>query len=365
MDIAIVGLPRSGKTTIFNAVTRGAAQVAAFSSQTKPNIGVAKVPDDRLQPLVKIFEPAKITHAEVTYVDIPAAPEGLGQSKGISGEYLNHLQKADALVIVARSFDDPAVPDEGNGIDASRDIETLLYEFTFADLGILERRMGRIKDNLKSARTTERDGLNREHALASRLKDGLEDGMSIRRQTLTPDEAKHVEGFQFLTNKPVIVVANVGEDDTSAAGDIEAQLDTQFGEDGILTAALSGKLEMELSQMDPEDEKEFRESLGAGESGLDRMMSLSYKALDQLTFFTCGPTEVRAWTGTKGGTAPQAAGKIHSDMERGFIRAEVVGYDDMVRTGSMAEARKQGVFRQEGKTYIVTEADVMLILFNV
>ncbi len=189
--------------------------------------------------------------------------------------------------------------------------------------------------------------------------------MSIRRQTLTPDEAKHVEGFQFLTNKPVIVVANVGEDDTSAAGDIEAQLDTQFGEDGILTAALSGKLEMELSQMDPEDEKEFRESLGAGESGLDRMMSLSYKALDQLTFFTCGPTEVRAWAVTKGVTAPQAAGKIHSDMERGFIRAEVVGYDDMVRTGSMAEARKQGVFRQEGKTYIVTEADVMLILFNV
>ena len=365
MDIAIVGLPRSGKTTIFNAVTRGAAQVAAFSSQTKPNIGVAKVPDDRLQPLVEIFEPAKITHAEVTYVDIPAAPEGLGQSKGIFGEYLNQLQRSDALVIVARAFDDPSVPDEGNGVDAVRDIETMLYELTFADLGILERRIERIKDNLKSARATERDALTREQALTSRLKDGLEEGVSIRRQTMTTDEAKHVEGFQFLTNKPVIVVANVGEDDIGTAGDIEAELNSKFGGDGVLTAALSGKLEMELSQMDPEDEKEFRESLDAGESGLDRMMSLSYKALDQLTFFTCGPTEVRAWTVTKGVTAPQAAGKIHSDMERGFIRAEVVGYDDMINTGSMAEARKQGVFRQEGKSYVVTEADVVLILFNV
>jgi len=189
--------------------------------------------------------------------------------------------------------------------------------------------------------------------------------VSIRRQTMTTDEAKHVEGFQFLTNKPVIVVANVGEDDIDKADDIETELNSKFGGDGVLTAALSGKLEMELSQMDPEDEKEFRESLDAGESGLDRMMSLSYKALDQLTFFTCGPTEVRAWTVTKGVTAPQAAGKIHSDMERGFIRAEVVGYDDMIQTGSMAEARKQGVFRQEGKSYVVTEADVVLILFNV
>ncbi|MDP6454965.1 MAG: redox-regulated ATPase YchF [SAR202 cluster bacterium] len=365
MDIAIVGLPRSGKTTIFNAVTRGAAQVAAFSSQTKPNIGVAKVPDDRLQPLVEIFEPAKITHAEVTYVDIPAAPEGLGQSKGISGEYLNQLQRSDALVIVARAFDDPSVPDEGNGVDAVRDIETMLYELTFADLGIIERRLERIRDNLKSAKTTERDRLTREQALFGRLKDGLEEGVSLRRQSLTPDEARQVEGFQFLTNKPVIVVANVGEDDIDKADDIEAELNSKFGGDGVLTAALSGKLEMELSQMDPEDEKEFRESLDAGESGLDRMMSLSYQALDQLTFFTCGPTEVRAWTVTKGVTAPQAAGKIHSDMERGFIRAEVVGYDDMIQTGSMAEARKQGVFRQEGKSYVVTEADVVLILFNV
>ena len=365
MDIAIVGLPRSGKTTIFNAVTRGTAQVAAFSSQTKPNIGVAKVPDERLGPLVNIFEPKKTTHAEVTYVDIPAAPDGLGQSRGISGEYLNHLQRADALVIVARAFEDPSVPDDGNGFDAPRDIETMLYEFTFADLGVLERRLGRIKDNFKNARVTERDRLTREQTLVSRLKDELEDGKSIRRQTLTADEARQVEGFQFLTAKPVIVVANVGEDDIDNAGDTEARLDSQFGEDGILTAALSGKLEMELSQMDPEDEREFRESLGAGESGLDRMMRLSYRALDQLTFFTCAPQEVRAWTVTKGVTAPQAAGKIHSDMERGFIRAEVVGYDDMVRCGSMAEARRQGVLRQEGKTYTVTEADVMLILFNV
>ena len=182
---------------------------------------------------------------------------------------------------------------------------------------------------------------------------------------MSAEEARDVEGFQFLTAKPVIAVANLGEEDLNRLPEVEARLGAQFGKDGIVTAAMCGKLEMELAQMDPEDEEEFRGSMNAGGSGLDRMMELSYQALDQLTFFTCASEEVRAWAVQKGVTAPEAAGKIHSDMERGFIRAEVVGYDDMIRCGSMAEARRQGVLRQEGKTYKVNEADVMLVLFNV
>lgn len=365
MDIAIVGLPRSGKTTTFNAVTRGAAEVAAFSARTRPNIGVAKVPDARLEPLVAIFEPNRIVQAEVTYLDVPSAPDGLGQSNGISGEYLNHLQRADALVIVARAFQDPTVSDDGAGVDPYRDIETMLYELTFADLAILDRRLGRIEDSFKGAKASERDRLTREQALFSRLKDSLENGTSIGKQALSAEEAQDVEGFQFLTAKPVIAVANLGEEDLNRLPEVEARLGAQFGKDGIVTAAMCGKLEMELAQMDPEDEEEFRGSMNAGGSGLDRMMELSYQALDQLTFFTCASEEVRAWAVQKGVTAPEAAGKIHSDMERGFIRAEVVGYDDMIRCGSMAEARRQGVLRQEGKTYKVNEADVMLVLFNV
>ena len=365
MEIAIIGLPFSGKTTIFNAATRGAAQVAEYTSASKPNIGVAKVPDQRLAVLTGIYGPEKTTPAEIVYVDLPAAPDGLGQTKGISGEYLNRMQSADALVVAARAFEDPSVPDTGDGVDAFRDIETMLYEMTFADLEILERRLDRIEQNSKGTRAADRDAMLREKALISRLKDGLEAGTPIRNQPLTPDEARRVNEFQFITAKPVIVVVNAGEDSMDEAEEIQARLDAEIASDGILCAALFGKLEMELAQMDPEDEDEFRESLGAGESGLDRMVRLSYQALDQITFFTGGPKEVRAWTVTRGDLAPRAASRIHTDMERGFIRAEVIAYDDLARCGGEAEARRQGALRQEGKSYEVADGDVMHILFNV
>ena len=365
MEIAIIGLPFSGKTTIFNAATRGAAQVAGYSSAARPNIGVAKVPDSRLETLSALYKPDKTTHAEVTYVDLPAAPDGLGQTRGISGEYLNRIQSADALVIAARAFEDPSVPDGGDGVDAFRDIETMLYELTFADLEILERRLRRIEQNTKGARSGDRDAMLREKALVARLKDGLESGSPIRNQGLSGDEARRVNEFQFLTAKPVIVVVNAGEDQMDEAVEILDRLEREVAGDDILCSALFGKLEMELAQMDPEDEEEFRESLEAGESGLDRMVRLSYAALDQITFFTCGPKDVRAWTVTRGDDAVRAAGRIHTDMARGFIRAEVVTYDDLVRCGSENEARKQGVLRQEGKTYTVEDGDVMHVLFNV
>ncbi len=365
MEIAIIGLPFSGKTTIFNAATRGTAQVAGYSSSARPNIGVAKVPDPRLYKLGSLFRPQKTTHAEVIYVDLPAAPDGLGQTRGISGEYLNRIQSADALVIVARAFEDPSVPDGGDGVDAFRDIETMLYELTFADLEILERRLQRIDKNFKGARGGDRDVMLREQALIARLKERLEDGSPIRNQSLNGEEARRVNEFQFLTAKPVIAVVNAMEDQADEAGEILARLESEVASEGVLYSALFGKLEMELAQMEPEDEEEFRESLGAGESGLDRMVRLSYAALDQLTFFTCGPKEVRAWTVTRGDDAVEAAGKIHTDMARGFIRAEVIAYPDMVKCGSEAEARRQGALRQEGKTYIVEDGDVMHFLFNV
>lgn len=364
MNISIIGLPRSGKTTIFNAATRGKASVSEFSAKSKPNIGVAKVPDSRLNRLADIFNPKKITRSEVTYIDIPPTLETTNPNQGISGEYLAQLQKADVLIIVARAFENPSVPDNGDGIDPSRDTETVLFELTFVDLEILERRLMRIQENLKGSKSTDRDRLEREIELITVLRKNLENGNPIRSQPLTAEQEKLIEGFRFLTAKPVIIVENISENDLNNTKEFENNLSSHLREKQILITSLCGKLEMELAQMDPEDEKDFRTSLLAGESGLDRMIRLSYEALNQLTFFTCGPEEVRAWAVKKGVTAPQASGKIHTDMERGFIRAEVVAYDDIIRCKSMAEARNQGVLRQEGKSYVVQEADVMLILFN-
>ena len=365
MQLAIIGLPYSGKTTIFNAATRGSAQVAAYSISSRPNIGVAKVPDCRLAFLSDLYRPAKTTAAEITFVDLPAAPEGLGQTKGVSGEYLNQLQTADALIIVARAFEDPSVPDGGDGVDAVRDIETMRYELVFADLDILERRLERIDQNSKGARAGDRDAMLRERDLISRLRDGLEAGIPVRNQQLSQDEIRRVNEFQFLTAKPGIVVVNAGEDQMGRAEELQEKLDREAVRDGTHASVLFGSLEMELAQMSAEDEAEFRESLGAGESGLDRMVRLSYEALDQITFFTGNPKEVRAWTLTRGEPALRAAGRVHSDMERGFIRAEVVTYDDLVRCGTEAEARRQGVLRQEGKAYTVADGDVIHVLFNV
>ncbi len=364
MQIAIIGLPYSGKTTIFNSATRGTAAVGGYSSASGANIGVAKVPDRRLAPLTDIYRPDRTTQAEITYVDIPATPDGLGRAGGISGEYMNQLQSTDAFAIVARAFENPSVPDVG-GVDALRDLDTMLYELVFADLEILERRLERIRQDGKGARSGDRDAVRWEERLVSKLRDGLESGVAIRDQRLRREEAMRVSEFQFLTAKPVIAVVNAGEDQIGKTQDIEARLDSEYAHSGIRSAVLFGSLEMELARMSTEDEAEFRESLGAGESGLDQMVRASYEVLDQITFFTGGPKDVRAWTIGRGDSAQRAAGKIHSDMERGFIRAEVVAYEDLVRCGSESEARKQGVMRQEGKAYPVADGDVLHILFNV
>ena len=364
MEITIIGLPQSGKTTIFNAATRGSAQVATFAN--KINLGAAKVPDERLDVLNGIFSPKRKVNAEVTYADLPAAPEGLGKTQSIGGEYLNALQRADAILMVARAFEDPSVPHVADSIDAFRDIDTLLFELTISDLDIIERRLARVAEGFKSAKTAERDALNKEQATLLRVRDNLEEGIHVRDQSLTHDELRLLSGFQMLTSKPLVVVVNVGEDRLDDIPAIEVRLADEVQTRRIRTAALCGKLEMELAQMDAEDEQEFRESLGVvGESGLSRVINLCYEALDFISFMTVGDVEVRAWPIERGTPAVKAAGKIHTDLERGFIRGEVVTYENMVSCRTLAEARKNGVLRQEGKNYIVQDGDIMHVLFNV
>ena len=366
MEIGIVGLPKSGKTTVFNAITRGRAQVTAYAgSQDKPNVGVAKVADHRLESLAGIFNCQRAVPAEVIYVDIPGAPEGQGQTGGISGQFLNHLQRTDALVVVARAFDDPSSQPVENGVDPFRDVEAMLYELAFADLEILDRRLGRLADQSKGAKAAEREALSREQALMERLKEGLEGSTAIRDQGLGQDDVRLLEGFRLLTAKPCIIVANVGEDQLSDAEKLKDRLSRDWAGTKVGAIALCGKLEMELAQMEPADEREFRETMDLGESGLNRVLTLSHEVLDLITFFTGNSKEVRAWPIAIGATAVEAAGKVHSDFERGFIRAEVVAFEELERCGSMAEARRQGVLRQEGRSYPVADGDVINILFNV
>ena len=363
MEIGIIGLPRSGKTTIFNAVSKGNATVAGYSN--KPNVGVAKVPDVRLDRLVVMFNPRRVVPAEVIYIDIPAPPDSNGKTRSISGEYLNALQGTDALLIVARAFEDPSVTHVDGTIDALRDVDDLLLELTFNDIGLIDRRHARIDDNLKGAKVPERDLLTRERTLLARIKRQLEDRVALRDQCLTADEARHVLGFQFLTGKPIIIMINVGENQLSETAALESQLEAEAFGSYSRTTVTCGQLEMELSQMDAEEEREFRDSLVAGKSGLDKMIRLSYEAIGQVSFFTVGDDEVRAWEIRENTIAQKAAGKIHTDLERGFIRAEVVAYDDLIECGSLGEARKRGVLRQQGKEYVVKDGDIMDVLFNV
>jgi len=365
VEFAIVGLPESGKTTIFNAVTGGTAQVGTYGTQARPNIGVAKVPDPCLDVLTGIFGPKRTVPAEIAYVDVPAAGESRGSDQGIAGELLSHLQRADALLVVTRAFDNPSVPSVDDTVDPFRDLETTSLELTLADLAILGRRLARVAEGFKGAKAPERDALAREQELLSRIKVDLDEGVAVREQVFDRDENRLLAGFQLLTAKPLIAVANVGEDELDRMSSLEEQVSSRFGGPHMGALALCGSLEMELAEMDDADQTEFRESMGLAESGLDRMVRKSYEVMELITFYTGNANEVRAWPIPAGSTALEAAGKVHSDFVRGFIRAETIAFDDLAESGSFAEARKQGLLRQEGKSYVVNDHDVINILFNV
>jgi GTP-binding protein YchF len=360
MEIALVGMPNSGKTTLLHALTRGRFESHKAGLQT----GVVKAPDSRLKALAGLFSPEKIVPAEVTYWDLAAPSEGPSAGTGgggISGQIVNQLQKADALVHVVRAFADDSVPYHQPTIDPIRDADAMDAELIFCDLGILERRRQRVDTNLKGARGQERSTFLREISFIEKLQKALEDETPVSRMELSGEEQAMVTGYNMLTGKRVLTVFNVGEE----VPEIAEEGDAFEHRPGALSTSICAKLEQELGQLSPEDEQEFRESMGLPESGWERVVGLSHKLLDMASFFTVGPDEVRAWTVPQNIAAVKAASKIHSDIERGFIRAEVIDFDQLMACGSLVQAKKQGVLRLEGKGYPVQDGDVITFLFNV
>jgi GTP-binding protein YchF len=361
VDFGIVGLGKSGKTTIFNTLTKGKAAADSHAA----HIGIAKVPEPRLDNLAAMLHPNKVVPTEVKYIDIGASVVGSFKDKGISGQLLGQLSNVDALICVVRAFTDEGIPHPEGGLDVPRDIATMNLELAFSDLAIIERRLERIEISLKGAKQSERQGLLREQEMLGKLKADLEEDRPIRELKLTTDEAKTIANYQFLTAKPLLIVVNIGEEQLSQAASLEAELASHQARAKCCLIALCGKLEWELTQLDNSAAESFRAEFGITESGLDRTIKLSYELLGLISFFTIVSGEIRVWPVPAGTSALKAAGKIHSDMERGFIRAEVISYDDLVKWGSIAEARHKGLLRLEGKSYIVQDGDVITFLFNV
>jgi GTP-binding protein YchF len=364
MEIGIIGLPGSGRTTVFSALTGGGSSGTAASG-TSAHIGTAFVPEPRLEVLAGIFHPGKVTYPSVTYIDIGASVKDMAQEKGIGGKLLNQLSQVDALINVVRSFKNDAVPHTEGSLDVERDINTMNLELAFSDLVILERRLSRLEESLKGAKQAERAGILREQESIGRIKADLEKDIPVREMNLTEEEKRMLSGYQLLSAKPLVIAVNIGEEQLPEADTLIKEWNSKFKADKRAVTAICGELEMELTQLDGEAAEEFRGEYGLKESGADKIIKHSYDLLGLISFFTAGPTEVRAWSIMEGTEAQKAAGKIHSDMEKGFIRAEVTPFEDLVKCGGFSEAKKRGVLRLEGKTYPVHDGDVITFLFNV
>jgi GTP-binding protein YchF len=366
MQIAIVGLAGSGKTTVFNTLTRGHAETGGFGG-LELHVGAVKVPDERLERLAEIFKPKKVVQADVTYVDLPAPPassEGRVGTEELPAEHLARLRESDALLHVVRAFEDPAHPHPEGSVDPARDLERLDFEFVIADLALVDRRLERLKTSGRHGTPAEREANEREEIVLIRLKDALEGGRPIRDVELEDHEEKAIRGFRFLTQKPVLVLLNIGEGDLPKADELVAGLRARYEHRQTLVDSLSARIEMELGELEPDEAAVFMEELGIAESSLGRVIALSYRLLGLISFLTAGPDEVRAWPIRDGSTAVDAAAAIHTDLAKGFIRAETVAYEDLLALGSMAEARKAGRLRSEGKTYRVRDGDVLEVLFS-
>jgi GTP-binding protein YchF len=362
VQVTIVGLPGSGKTTVFNALSGGHAETGGFSgSRAAPNVGVVKVPDERVDRLAGLFKPKKTTYADVTYVDV-AIPAGATREGTVSPDVLALVRNADALLHVARAFDEPAL---GVPADPWRDVDELDLEFTVADLSVVQKRLEKLATQGRHGSQAERDAAQREEELLRRLEPHLSEGRPLRSFGLTDDEELLVRGYRFLTQKPVLVVLNIDEARLPEAAAMEAAGRERYDRPQTGVAALAGKIEAELAELSDEDARPFMDELGIAEPSRGRVIRLTYDLLGLFSFFTAGEDECRAWTLRRGATAVDAAGAIHSDLARGFIRAEVIAVDDLIEAGSLAEARKRGILRQEGKAYQVQENDVLQVLFNV
>ena len=366
MEIAIVGLARSGKTTVFNTLTRGEAETGGFGGMTV-NVGVVKVPDERLTKLTEVFKPKREVPADVTYVDLPAPPTSADgrEAADIPADQLARLRTADELLHVVRAFEDPSVPHPDGAVDAWRDVERLDLEFVLADLSVMEKRIEKLSTSGRHGTPAEREANERELAVLEKLAPALREGNPVRDVKLADDEKARIRGFRFLTEKPVLVLLNIGETDIARARELAADFAARYRHSQSQVEALSAKVEMEIGQLDEVDAAVFRDEMGLTESSLERVIRLSYRLLGLISFFTAGPDETRAWTIPAGATAVDAAAAIHTDLARGFIRAEVITYEDLIALGSTAEARKRGKLRSEGKTYQVNDGDTIEVLFNV
>jgi ribosome-binding ATPase len=368
----ITGLPYVGKTTLFNLLTGGHAATGGFAgAEAETNVGVAKVPDERVDKLSALYKPRKTTYAEVTYRDLGLAPRAAGDAghaaqAGISAQKLGDLRTSDALVHVVRAFRDPSVPHVSSTVDVRRDLATLELELLFADHVVVERRLERIEPELRSAKGPEREQKERERAVLQKAMAALDAETPLRDVGLDDEERKIVRGYRFLTLLPQLVVANLDEDDVSAPDAVLGPLrETAAAHRAMSVVGVCAKLEAEIAQLEPAEAAAFRADLGLHEPALDRVIHATYELLGLISFFTVGEDEVRAWTIPAATPAQQAAGAIHSDLERGFIRAEIIAWDELLKAGSEANAKKQGIMRTEGKTYTVKDGEVAHVLFNV
>ncbi len=365
MKLGIVGLPNVGKSTLFNSLTKAGAESANYPFCTiDPNVGVVAVPDERLDVLTKMYDSQSTVHAVIEFVDIAGLVKGASKGEGLGNQFLSHIRETDAIVHVVRCFEDGNIIHVDGSVDPVRDIETIDLELTFADLEVIEKRIAK---GAKAA--TANKALAKEVDLLKKLKEMLENGKPARDyEPESPEEAELLASFCLLTSKPVIFAANVSEEDLAddGANNPHVQKVREFAaRSGCGVFVISAQIEQELAELSDEEKKEFLNDLGAESSGLEKLISASYDLLGLMSFLTAGPKETRAWTIKKGTKAPQAAGKIHSDFERGFIRAEVVSYDKLIECGSYNAAREKGLVRSEGKEYVVEDGDVILFRFNV
>ncbi len=363
MKIGIVGLPNVGKSTLFNSITKAGAESANYPFCTiEPNVGIVAVPDERLQKLAEMYNTKKITPAVVEFVDIAGLVKGASKGEGLGNKFLSHIRETDAICEVVRCFEDSNVVHVDGSVDPIRDIETINLELIFADIETVDKRLDKAKKMLKADKKYQA-----EIDLLEKIKLALENGMPARQLEYNEDEKEMLKEMFLLTTKPIIYIANVSEEQLSdTENDANVNKVREYAsKEKAEVIPLCVKIEDELSTLDDNDKKEMLEALGLEESGLDTLIKKSYDLLGLMSFLTAGEPEVRAWTIKKGTKAPQAAGKIHSDIERGFIKAEVISYDELIKEGSMVQAKEKGLVRQEGKEYIMQEGDIVLFKFNV